>query len=68
MQTKEEVALVKLISAWKLLCPKKYRDKFDELITEMVKGGTTDMREQCRVIVGRLWDGLTYGNWPSVTP
>ena len=65
MQDNEDKALIDLRNAWNMLCPEDDKGFVSKLLVEMVEDGTTNRREQCRVIVGRLYDGLAYGNWPS---
>lgn len=66
MQTKEQRALVDLNNAWNELCPSADQGFVWRLVSEMRADGQNDEREQCRVACGRLYDGLVYGNWPSV--
>lgn len=65
-KTKEDRALVDLNNAWNELCPPADQGLVWRLVAEMRADGTTDQREQCRAAVGKLYDGLAHGNWPSV--
>ena len=62
---KVEQALELLQQTWDLLCPDCDIYAADDLIADVIKEGTTDVKEHCRIVVGRLYDGLAYGNWPS---
>lgn len=65
MQSNEDKALSDLGSVWNMLAPAADQDFTWRLVDEMKADGTTDKRQQCRAIVGRIYDGLAYGNWPS---
>lgn len=65
MQASEDKALVDLANVWNELCPEKDKGFVPKLLAEMKADGTHDKRELARCAVGRLYDGLAYGNWPS---
>lgn len=65
-QTAEQRALLDIANAWNELCPDADKSAVSRLVAEMKADGQHDTREHCRVAVGKLWDGLAYGNWPSV--
>jgi hypothetical protein len=64
-QSPEEKALLDLFNAWNELCPTVDKGKAIDLVKDMIDDGTHDKRAHCRAVVGRLYDGLAYGNWPS---
>jgi hypothetical protein len=65
MQTKEDRALLDINNAWNELCPAVDKGFVWRLVAEMRADGTTNILQQIRVAVSRLYDGLAYGNWPS---
>lgn len=65
MQTDQDRAIIDLTNAWNSLCPEQDRGFVTKLLREMIANGTKDKVGQCRVIVGRLYDGLILGDWPS---
>jgi hypothetical protein len=58
-------AIFDLNAAWNDLCPKEDRGHVFRLRAELIEDGVVDTVHQCRSIVGALYDGLAYGNWPS---
>lgn len=65
-QSKERKALTDINNAWNELAPIADQGFVWRLVADMIADGTTDEREMCKAATGRLWDGLAYGNWPSV--
>lgn len=63
--TKHLDALSMLIDLWDTLCPDADRGHVTKVIKEAQADGMS-RQDQCRFIVGMLYDGLAYGNWPSV--
>jgi hypothetical protein len=67
MQSKEEQALVGINNVWNSLCPQSDSGFVWQLVSELKADGEYDTRTHCRAAVGKLWNGLAYGNWPSVS-
>ena len=65
MQFPKQRALVDINNAWNELAPKADQGFVWKLVAEMRADGSHDEVEQCRQAISRLYDGLTYGNWPS---
>lgn len=61
-QSKEDRALVDINNAWNEICPTADQGFVWRLYSEMA--GETK-HEIIKAAVGRLYDGLAYGNWPS---
>lgn len=59
----DKAALVQIAAAFDLLCPKEHQGAVWRLVSEMKADGTHEAREQSRVAISMLYDGLTYGNW-----
>ena len=59
-------AINDLNNAWNELAPKADQGHVFRLVAELKADGVHNTTHQCRSITGSLYDGLAYGNWPSV--
>ena len=65
MQTKIVAAQIHVINAWNEVCPEADKNAMNELISEAQKDGMSD-QDILKRQVSMFYDGLAYGNWPSV--
>ena len=61
----EEMALAHLIWSAEQLTPSEHNRLAFKRISDDRKQDGSDVRAQCRAVVGALYDGLSYGNWPK---
>lgn len=58
-------AISSISDAWDEVCPDNDQGYVMVLVKDYKADGMGD-KDVCRVVVSSLYDGLAYGNWPSV--